>query len=192
MFPVLLLVCTDSIRLISIQNNLRVRALNQYRLYTSTIQLRAPRLGEGLVPRYQRSGNRFASPVLSFHGRIDRIHLGIWLRLLSQLVSLRRCNYHPGCFHCRRLPERRAGRSRKSCVSVHAPIKLYDNDSWLYFRVVLRLWRVVKIVEELSAGAQEQLEDLERTIEDLESEKADLQKRIYDLEAQRSGRSHHH
>ncbi|KAF2100543.1 hypothetical protein NA57DRAFT_74149 [Rhizodiscina lignyota] len=48
--------------------------------------------------------------------------------------------------------------------------------------VVLRLWRVFKIIEELSAGAQEQMEGLEERVEVLEDEKRNLEMRIRELE----------
>lgn len=40
--------------------------------------------------------------------------------------------------------------------------------------VILRLWRFVKIIEEMSVGASEQMEDLEMRIEQLEKENSDL------------------
>ncbi|KAF3760857.1 hypothetical protein M406DRAFT_358374 [Cryphonectria parasitica EP155] len=40
--------------------------------------------------------------------------------------------------------------------------------------IILRLWRFVKIVEELSVSASEQMEDLEMKVEQLEKENADL------------------
>jgi cell division protein FtsB len=48
--------------------------------------------------------------------------------------------------------------------------------------VVLRLWRVFKIIEELSVGAQEQMEELKEKIEDLEKGNRELQAEIYRLE----------
>lgn len=47
--------------------------------------------------------------------------------------------------------------------------------------VVMRLWRVVKIVEELSVGAQEQTEDLEGKIEELRNDNDLLRKEIAHL-----------
>ncbi|EOD51522.1 Ion transport [Neofusicoccum parvum] len=47
--------------------------------------------------------------------------------------------------------------------------------------IVLRLWRVFKIIEELSVGAQEQMESLEKRVEDLEKENADLRDEIKKL-----------
>ena len=44
--------------------------------------------------------------------------------------------------------------------------------------VVLRLWRVFKIVEEFSAGAEEQMDTLTERIEYLESENNELRKRL--------------
>ncbi|KAK3349438.1 hypothetical protein B0T25DRAFT_243217 [Lasiosphaeria hispida] len=44
--------------------------------------------------------------------------------------------------------------------------------------IVLRLWRFVKIVEELSLGASERMEDIESRVEDLERENADLKTQI--------------
>lgn len=40
--------------------------------------------------------------------------------------------------------------------------------------IILRLWRFVKIIEELSVGASEQMEDLELRIEQLEKENSGL------------------
>lgn len=47
--------------------------------------------------------------------------------------------------------------------------------------VVLRLWRVFKIIEELSVGAQEQMESLETRIEELQKENADLREEVKKL-----------
>ncbi|OAA66600.1 ion transporter [Niveomyces insectorum RCEF 264] len=49
--------------------------------------------------------------------------------------------------------------------------------------IVLRLWRVVKIVEEMSVGAEEQMEELEARLEKVEQEKAELEQRLRALEA---------
>jgi len=42
--------------------------------------------------------------------------------------------------------------------------------------VIMRLWRVFKIIEELSVGAQEQTEDLQRKIDELENDNILLSK----------------
>jgi voltage-gated hydrogen channel 1 len=42
--------------------------------------------------------------------------------------------------------------------------------------VIMRLWRVFKIIEELSVGAQEQTEDLQHKIEELENDNKLLRK----------------
>ncbi|KAK4549836.1 hypothetical protein LTR36_005137 [Oleoguttula mirabilis] len=47
--------------------------------------------------------------------------------------------------------------------------------------VVLRLWRVFKIIEELSAGAEEQMEPLQEQIEDLEKENHGLREQVTQL-----------
>lgn len=44
--------------------------------------------------------------------------------------------------------------------------------------IVLRLWRFVKIVEELSVGASERMEEIEQQIEILEKENAELKSEI--------------
>lgn len=44
--------------------------------------------------------------------------------------------------------------------------------------IVLRLWRVFKIIEELSAGAEERMEPLQEKIEDLEMQNGELRDRI--------------
>ncbi|KPM43917.1 hypothetical protein AK830_g2613 [Neonectria ditissima] len=55
--------------------------------------------------------------------------------------------------------------------------------------VVMRLWRVTKIIEELSLGAQEQSEDLEREMDELRKDNDRLRKEISDLR-NRSRESH--
>jgi len=52
--------------------------------------------------------------------------------------------------------------------------------------VILRLWRVFKIIEELSVGASEQTESLERKIEELRTENGLLMKEIEHLKAPNS------
>jgi hypothetical protein len=49
--------------------------------------------------------------------------------------------------------------------------------------VILRLWRVFKIIEELSVGASEQAEDLEHKIEELKKENGLLRKEIERMKA---------
>ena len=44
--------------------------------------------------------------------------------------------------------------------------------------VILRLWRVIKIVEEFSAGASEQMEAMSVELEDLKAENGDLKKEL--------------
>lgn len=44
--------------------------------------------------------------------------------------------------------------------------------------VILRLWRFVKIIEEMSVGASEQMEDLEVRCEQLEKENSDLKDQL--------------
>ena len=45
--------------------------------------------------------------------------------------------------------------------------------------VVLRLWRVVKIIEEFSAGAEEQMDALSERMEKLEMENKELKKELF-------------
>jgi voltage-gated hydrogen channel 1 len=44
--------------------------------------------------------------------------------------------------------------------------------------IILRLFRLVKIVEELSVGASERMEDMEGKMEELERENSDLKTQI--------------
>ena len=44
--------------------------------------------------------------------------------------------------------------------------------------VILRLWRFVKIVNEFSVEASEQMEDLRRQVEELEKENKELRARV--------------
>ncbi|EPE08262.1 hydrogen voltage-gated channel 1 [Ophiostoma piceae UAMH 11346] len=54
--------------------------------------------------------------------------------------------------------------------------------------VILRLWRMAKIVEEVSVGAEEQVEELEARVEKLEHEKVVLGQQLRALEeAQEAG-----
>lgn len=47
--------------------------------------------------------------------------------------------------------------------------------------VVLRLWRVFKIIEELSAGAEERMEPLQERVEELEKENVRLRQDVEQL-----------
>lgn len=49
--------------------------------------------------------------------------------------------------------------------------------------VILRLWRVFKIIEELSVGAQEQLDDMEYKMKDLEKGNEMLRSEVSRLKA---------
>lgn len=49
--------------------------------------------------------------------------------------------------------------------------------------VILRLWRVAKIIEELSVGAQEQMEDLIEKVTDLQRENKELKAELEALKA---------
>jgi hypothetical protein len=53
--------------------------------------------------------------------------------------------------------------------------------------IILRLWRVIKIIEELSVGAQEQSEALHERLELLEQEKLQMCTEIAQLKAQVQG-----
>lgn len=44
--------------------------------------------------------------------------------------------------------------------------------------IILRLWRFVKIVEELSVGASERMEDIQLRVEQLEKENAELRSEL--------------
>ncbi|THW18259.1 hypothetical protein D6D19_04049 [Aureobasidium pullulans] len=56
--------------------------------------------------------------------------------------------------------------------------------------VILRLWRVIKIMEELSVGAQEQTEALRERIELLEHEKSQMEIELSALKANRTQESY--
>lgn len=51
--------------------------------------------------------------------------------------------------------------------------------------VVLRLWRVLKIIDELSAGAAEQMEPLSERIVQLEKENQELRWEVHELKMRR-------
>ena len=53
--------------------------------------------------------------------------------------------------------------------------------------VILRLWRVFKIVEEFSAGASEQMDILTELNEKLEKENSDLKRELKTLKADQDG-----
>ena len=44
--------------------------------------------------------------------------------------------------------------------------------------IILRLWRFVKIIEEMSVGASEQMEDVEMRAEQLEKENNELKREL--------------
>lgn len=56
--------------------------------------------------------------------------------------------------------------------------------------VVLRLWRVLKIIDELSAGAAEQMEPLTERIEELEERNKELEREIQILKTSSSQDCH--
>ena len=56
--------------------------------------------------------------------------------------------------------------------------------------IILRLWRVIKIMEELSVGAQEQTEALRECIELLEHEKSQMEIELSALKANRTQESY--
>ncbi|TIA39981.1 hypothetical protein D6C78_02913 [Aureobasidium pullulans] len=56
--------------------------------------------------------------------------------------------------------------------------------------IILRLWRVIKIMEELSVGAQEQTEALRERIELLEHEKSQMEIELSALKANRAQESY--
>lgn len=49
--------------------------------------------------------------------------------------------------------------------------------------VILRLWRVFKIIEELSVGASEQAEELEHRVKELENDNGLLRKELERMKA---------
>lgn len=53
--------------------------------------------------------------------------------------------------------------------------------------VVLRLWRVFKIIEEFSVGAKEQIDALSDRIGELEMENGDLRKELHALQVKNGG-----
>ena len=53
--------------------------------------------------------------------------------------------------------------------------------------VILRLWRVFKIVEEFSAGASDQMDILTELNEKLEKENSDLKRELKTLKADQDG-----
>ncbi|KAF2461486.1 ion transporter [Lineolata rhizophorae] len=53
--------------------------------------------------------------------------------------------------------------------------------------VILRLWRVVKIIEELSVGAEEEMEDLQSRAETLEKENKELRQKVEELKKNTQG-----
>jgi cell division protein FtsB len=53
--------------------------------------------------------------------------------------------------------------------------------------VILRLWRVFKIVEEFSAGASDEMDHLTQRNEKLEKENSDLKRELKTLKANEDG-----
>lgn len=52
--------------------------------------------------------------------------------------------------------------------------------------VIFRLWRVVKIIEELSVGAEEQMEQLYEHVADLEKQNGELKEQLRRVKARAS------
>jgi hypothetical protein len=52
--------------------------------------------------------------------------------------------------------------------------------------VILRLWRFFKIIEEMSAGAQEEMDAMESRIEKLDIENQDLKRELIEVKAMQS------
>jgi voltage-gated hydrogen channel 1 len=53
--------------------------------------------------------------------------------------------------------------------------------------IVLRLWRFVKIVEEMSVGASERMEDIEGRMGVLEKQNSELKERLQAMKQKRNG-----
>lgn len=53
--------------------------------------------------------------------------------------------------------------------------------------IILRLWRFVKIIEEMSVGASEKMEDIEMRAEQLEKENAELKRELRRFESAGEG-----
>lgn len=47
--------------------------------------------------------------------------------------------------------------------------------------IILRLWRLVKIIEELSVGAAERMEEVEGRVVELEQENAQLRRQVEEM-----------
>lgn len=112
------------------------------------------------------------------HAGATRISVGIWLEVSISLAL--ECLIIDSYF-----------RSRFHCFDAFVVVVGFVVDVLLHgileeaasLVVILRLWRVFKIIEELSVGASEQTESLERKIEELRTENGLLMKEIEHLKA---------
>jgi hypothetical protein len=113
------------------------------------------------------------------HAGADRVGLGIWVEvsMSSSLANnLTKYSYFHSRFHCFDALVVVAG----FVVDVLLHGILEEAASLV---VILRLWRVFKIIEELSVGASEQTEELEHKVNELERENELLKTELERLKA---------
>jgi len=87
------------------------------------------------------------------------------------MLTWRNCSYFKSKFHCFDATVIVAGFIVDVCLK-----GVVEEAGSLV--VVGRLWRVFKIIEEVSAGAEDQIEGLQVRIEKLEEENRELQKEL--------------
>jgi voltage-gated hydrogen channel 1 len=108
-----------------------------------------------------------------------RIGVGIWVEVSissSRVNGLTHYSYFHSRFHCFDALVVVAG----FIVDVLLHGILEEAASLI---VILRLWRVFKIIEELSVGASEQTEELEHQVEELKNENGLLRKELERMKA---------
>lgn len=111
--------------------------------------------------------------------------MGFWLavctfpRSLKCILRVDDCSFFNSWFHCLDATVIVAG----FVIDVLLRGVLEEIGSIV---VVLRLWRVFKIIEELSAGASEQMEPMTERIEDLEKQNTELRRELETLKAGRT------
>jgi hypothetical protein len=122
------------------------------------------------------------------HAGANRISMGIWVEVSISSARLNDLIQWDSYF-----------RSRFHCFDASVVVVGFIVDVLLHgileeaasLVVILRLWRVFKIIEELSVGASEQTDSLEHKIEELRSENGLLRKEIERLKASPNANNQH-
>lgn len=160
------------------------------RLYHHDLHLPKAQPSIRLEHHSRRTRHRQPRLLVPLHGRIAWLHLGFWslvsaiYALLSRPIPYLLYSYFKSKFHCFDALVILAG----FVIDVLLRGVIEEVASLV---VILRLWRVVKIIEELSVGAEEQMDSLRERIELLEHENAHLMEELKQLKSKKTDSQSH-